>query len=158
MITLGDFKTISYQFNFIAKYERALEVNNGYEELILLPAPLNFALLPMLIVTPSKSTTKYWARGFSKVVFWAENCFMFIAFWLYLSALSPLIILKTLAAILREIKGGKKMLYFFGYLFMGPFHMMYVTSIDICLFMTILCSYQNDAKVNEEEDKRVQTI
>jgi len=146
MNELGDFKTISYQFNFIAKYELALEVNNGYEELILLPAPLNYAIIPMLIVTPSKVTTKFWAKGFSKFTFWFENCFMFLGFWLYLSVLSPLIIMKTLLVILKEVRGMKKLVYFFGYLFMGPFYMMYVTSIDICLFMTILCSYQNEEK------------
>jgi hypothetical protein len=158
MNELGDFKTISYQFNFIAKYERALNVDNGYEELILLPAPLNYAIIPMLIVTPSRSTMKYWAKGFSKFIFWFENCFMFIAFWLYLAILSPIVILKTLLVILKEVHGYKKMLYFFGYFFMGPFHMIYVTSIDICLFMTILCSYSNPDKENEEEDKRVQQI
>jgi len=133
----------------------ALEVANGYEELILLPAPLNYAIIPMLIVTPSKTTTKYWARGFSKFTFWFENCFMFLAFWLYLSVMSPVIIVKVLLSILKEVKGGKKMLYFWGYLLMGPFHMMYITSIDICLFMTILCSYQNEEKDQEEEDRKV---
>lgn len=35
----------------------ALEEKSGYEELILLPPPLNFFLIPLIIVSPSKLLT-----------------------------------------------------------------------------------------------------
>ena len=53
MFNNGDFYAVQYQYIFIAKYMNALEENNAYEELILLPPPLNFLLIPLIIVSPS---------------------------------------------------------------------------------------------------------
>ena len=54
MFENGDFYSIQYQNLFIAKYMTALEEKHGYEELILLPPPLNFFLIPLMLVSPSK--------------------------------------------------------------------------------------------------------
>lgn len=54
----GDFYSVRYQYIFIEKYMNALEEKNGYEELILLPPPLNYMLIPLLIVSPSQETMK----------------------------------------------------------------------------------------------------
>jgi hypothetical protein len=53
MFKNGDFYSIQYQYVFISKYMQALEEKNGYDELILLPPPLNYLLLPLIMVSPS---------------------------------------------------------------------------------------------------------
>ena len=58
----GDFFTISYQYLFINKYLSSMMSNSGYEELILYPPPLNFLIVPMFLVSPSKCLVLYLSK------------------------------------------------------------------------------------------------
>ena len=90
----GDFYAIEYQYRFILKYMKALEENSGYEKLILYPPPLNFFLIPLMIVSPSRHLTKKVSVFISYFFYWLENIFFILGFFFYLLAHSPLVILK----------------------------------------------------------------
>jgi len=58
MIKNGDFYAIEYQYIFITKYMKAMEDDTGYDKLILFPPPLNFLLIPMILVSPWRNVIK----------------------------------------------------------------------------------------------------
>ncbi len=58
MIKNGDFYAIEYQYIFITKYMKAMEDESGYDKLILFPPPLNFMLIPLMLVSPWRNFTK----------------------------------------------------------------------------------------------------
>ncbi len=58
MIKNGDFYAIEYQYIFITKYMKAMEDDSGYDKLILFPPPLNFLVIPLILVSPWRHLTK----------------------------------------------------------------------------------------------------
>ena len=90
----GDFYAIEYQYKFILKYMKALEENNGYDKLVLYPPPLNFFLLPLLLVSFSRNLTRKVSLYISYFFYWFENIFLIIAFFFYLWAHNPLVMVK----------------------------------------------------------------
>ena len=95
MIKNGDFYAIEYQYIFITKYMKAMEDDSGYDKLILFPPPLNFLLVPMLILSPWRHAVQWYGQFVMKTTFWIENIFLVVFFFLYMLAHDPLIILKT---------------------------------------------------------------
>lgn len=65
MFKNGDFYSVQFQYQFINKYKKAIEENNGYDELILYPPPLNYVIVPLLLVCASKESMKKYAAVFS---------------------------------------------------------------------------------------------
>ena len=64
MIKNGDFYSIEYQYIFITKYLKSLEERNGYEMFIMIPPPMNYLVLPLVLVAPSKEAMKKFSRYF----------------------------------------------------------------------------------------------
>lgn len=58
MIKNGDFYSIDYQYQFITKYIKSIEEQNGYEVFILIPPPLNYFSTPLVFFSFWKSTMK----------------------------------------------------------------------------------------------------
>jgi predicted membrane protein len=94
MFKNGDFYSIDYQYVFIAKYMTALEEKNGYEELILLPPPLNFLLIPLIIASFSRESMSKVTYYYKQLMFWIENVFLTLCFLFYFIMLSPYIYIK----------------------------------------------------------------
>lgn len=136
----GDYYSISYQFRFINKYIIALEELSGYEELILLPPPLNFLYVPLLIISPSKKLMFQGAQWFKFFIFWAENFFFYILFFLYLQFISILIYFKKIWEILNHLHGLFKFLLVLAWITVGPIYLLYVNFQDLIALSTILCS------------------
>jgi hypothetical protein len=95
MIKNGDFYAIEYQYIFITKYMKAMEDDSGYDKLILFPPPLNFLLLPLIIVSPWRSITKRVSQWITYFFFWFENIALVLIFIIYMIAHDPLIMVKT---------------------------------------------------------------
>jgi hypothetical protein len=95
MIKNGDFYAIEYQYIFITKYMKAMEDDSGYDKLILFPPPLNFLVIPLIVVSPWRHLTKKVSQVISYFFFWFENIGVVFFFMLYMLAHNPLIIIKT---------------------------------------------------------------
>jgi hypothetical protein len=118
----------------------ALNETSGYEELMMYPAPLNFTLLPLIVLSPSATMVKRYAQYFKYVSFWTENIFFLIAFILYMVFLIPIIFVKKIYQILFKIRGIlNKIIILLGWLFLGIFYLIYSTLQDILIFVTLLC-------------------
>ena len=79
----------------MTKYIKAMEEDNGYELFILFPPPLNFLLIPLILVCPSESMSKKISKSIEYLSFWAENLVLIILHFLYFIALDGLIYIKT---------------------------------------------------------------
>ena len=81
---------------FITKYMKAMEEDSGYEVLILFPPPLNFILLPIILLSPWRSAVKRISKYITYFFFWVENCIFIVLFFLYMLAHDPFIYVKTI--------------------------------------------------------------
>jgi hypothetical protein len=72
-----------------------MEDDSGYDKLILFPPPLNFLLLPLIIVSPWRSITKRVSQWITYFFFWFENIALVLIFIIYMIAHDPLIMVKT---------------------------------------------------------------
>ena len=136
----GDFYAIEYQYLFITKYMKAMEEDNGYDKLILYPPPLNFFLIPLIVVTPSRRLTKKVSRFISQVIFWFENIFLILFFFFYMVCHTPMILIKITYQIMSKIDGfWAKLGYFILWSLFGIFYMLYLNLVDTCMFVNILC-------------------
>ncbi len=134
----------------------ALEEKNGYDELILLPPPLNYLLLPLILISPFPKLMRKCSTFFKQFIFWIENLFLVIAYLLYFMMLSPYIYIKKLFLIITKIKGFLVILtYAVGWIFIGPFYLIYTNFTDVITLISILCLKQNDlVDMNLEEKHR----
>jgi hypothetical protein len=95
MIKNGDFYAIEYQYIFITKYMKAMEDDSGYDKLILFPPPINFFLIPLMIVSPWRNLTKCVSKYITYFFFWLENLVLVLIFIIYMIAHDPFIMMKT---------------------------------------------------------------
>ena len=141
MIRNGDFYAIKYSYSFINKYMKSMEENNGYHVLVQYPPPLNFFLIPMIFVFPSRQKIKTVSKSISQFLFWFENFFFIIGFFLYLLAHNPLIILKIYFQILTKIDGKfYKILHFMIWTITGLFTCIVINVVDTGMLISILCA------------------
>lgn len=95
MIRNGDFYSIEYQYIFLTKYLLAIEERNGYESFIMMPPPLNYLILPLVLVAPGKEAMKKFSRYFQNVIYWFENMLFLIFAFISGVIVSPYLIIKT---------------------------------------------------------------
>jgi hypothetical protein len=155
MIQNGDFYATQYQYIFITKYMKAMENSeDGYDKLILFPPPLNIFLVPLVLVSPSRTLTRKLGRFISYFFFWGENVLLVICFFAYLVLHDPLIVFKTLYQILTKIDGlSYKLTYSLGWLITGFPYLLYVNFIDTVMLCKILCLVNSVIFVHGEEER-----
>ena len=140
MIRNGDFYSTQYQYIFITKYLKAMEEDNGYDKLIVFPPPLNFLLVPLLLVFPSRRAVTKIAQLTTKIFYWFINIFFISLFFLYMIAHDPLIIFKIYLQIFTKIDGlFKKINYLIAWTLFGFAYLLYVNFYDTCMLVNILC-------------------
>ena len=152
MIKNGDFYAIEYQYIFITKYMKAMEDDSGYDKLILFPPPLNFLLIPLMIVSPWRQTTKQVSKFITDMFYWLENAFLLVAFMFYMMAHNPLIMVKTFYQISTKITGFfTRLVYLVGWVLFGMVFLIYVNFIDTCMLLTVLCIENSNGDKFEDE-------
>jgi len=158
MIRNGDFYAIEYQYKFITKYMKALEEDNGYDKFIVYPPPMNFFLIPLIFVIPSRKWTKKISKFIAYTVFWFENIFVIMAFFFYLVVHNPLIMFKIHFQIMTKIEGFfNKLFYFVVWTFGGMFYLVFVNLVDTCMLINILC-VDNSLVYDQSEDERSKSL
>jgi hypothetical protein len=139
MIKNGDFYATQYQYIFITKYLKAMEEDNGYEKLILFPPPLNFLLLPLILVSPSRVLVKRVARHIDKGFFWFVNIFVIVVFFLYMLAHDPLILVKIQYQIITKIDGLHMKAYYLGvWTIFGFLYLIYINMLDTWMLFRVM--------------------
>jgi hypothetical protein len=117
-----------------------MEEDNGYDKFILYPPPLNFFLIPLFLVSFSKVLTKKVSKCITILFFWFENFFLIMAFFLYLIAFDPIVIIKTYYQILTKIDGFcNKLLYTVLWTLFCLIYLLYVNILDTGMLINILC-------------------
>ena len=140
MFLNGDFYAIEYQYTFITKYMKAMEEDTGYDKLILFPPPLNFVVVPILLVWPRRHLVKRISQWITYIFFWLENIAFIAVFMCFMIAHNPLILVKTYIQILTKIDGVcSKLLYTISWTFFGLFFLVFVNICDTIMLLKILC-------------------
>lgn len=118
---------------------KAIEEDNGYDKLILFPPPLNFLLLPLILVSFSRKLTKKMASMITYANFWFENIVLIILFLFYMIAHVPFVLVRIYYEILTKIDGLLyKLIYLSLWFLFGALYCLYVTLVDTCMFISIL--------------------
>ncbi len=133
---------------------KALEENNGYEIFILTPPPINFLISPLFLVAFSPRALKKMAAYFNNFLFWLENMFLLICFFFYMLAHSPLIIAKTYYQLTKINGCMTKLGYTILWTFFGFFFMIYISIVDTCMLMNILC-LDNSIVFDQSEEEKI---
>jgi hypothetical protein len=154
MIKNGDFYAILYQYIFITKYMKAMEDDSGYDKLILFPPPLNFLLIPLMLVSPWRQLTKKVSHVITYFFFWIENLALVVAFMFYMLGHNPMIMIKTFYQISTKIDGFfKRLMYMLVWVTFGFLFLFYVNFMDTCMLINILC-LENSIMFDQGEEER----
>ncbi len=130
-----------------------MEENNGFEIFILYPPPLNFLTAPLLIFSFSQKTLKKMTGYFMSFAFWMENIFLIIVFFFYMFAHFPLIMLKTYFQLTKINGFFSKLGYMLLWTFFGIIFLFYISIVDTCMLMNILCLDNSIVFDHGEEEK-----
>lgn len=133
---------------------KAMENDDGYDKLILFPPPLNFALVPLILVSPSRTLTKKAGRMITYTFFWLENVGLVVCFFAYMVAHDPFIIIKTQYQVITKIDGMfSKMYYSILWMVFGMVYLLYVNLYDTVMLVNILCLENSVIFVHGEEER-----
>jgi len=136
---------------------KAMEDDSGYDKLILFPPPINFLLIPLMVVSPWRSLTKCVSTYITYFFFWLENLLLVLLFIIYMIAHDPLIMVKTFYQISTKIDGFfRKLYYLIGWTLTGFIYLLYVNITDTCMLMNILC-LENSIIFDQGEEERTKS-
>ena len=77
---------------------------------------------------------------FKQIVFWVENIFLIGGYFLYFIMLSPYIYIKKAFLIVTKLNGlGTILVLLIGWIFAGPFYLLFTNLVDTCVLFSILC-------------------
>lgn len=96
----GDFAYKQNKYQYIERYQIAMQDKSGYEELVLHPPPINYLIVLLIPSLFNQSSMERASRTFSKFIFWLENIFYIGMLLLYELMLVPVIYCKTFFTIL----------------------------------------------------------
>ncbi len=136
---------------------KAMEDDSGYDKLILFPPPMNFFLVPLMIVSPSRNLTKRVSQYITYFFFWLENLVLVLIFFVYMIAHDPLIMVKTFYQISTKIDGFfRKLFCLIGWTLLGFIYLLYVNITDTCMLINILC-LENSIIFDQGEEERTKS-
>ena len=112
----------------------------------MLPPPLNFILIPLILISPSKSLTRRFSHCYKLLIFWLENILLVLGYFLYFLFLSPYIYLKKIFLIITKLKGFFLILgYLICWILLGPFYLIYTNLEDLMVMVKILSLKQSES-------------
>lgn len=150
----GDYAYKANRYEYIDKYQQALESKYGYDELVVTPTPLNALTAILAVVVGKKNTMKRAAEIYSKyVMFWLiENSFFIFFFFLYELFLVPVIYIKMMYHIGKS-QNFKSFIWIFPlWICFGYFILIAFCIGDTVQFVKSLCD-SGDLDDDEREKK-----
>lgn len=155
---LGNFAYQSNKYQYIERYQIAMQDEWGYEELVVHPPPINY-LTGLLYLSVFKDNMMLRSsKSFSKVIFWLENlCFYIVWMLVYEALLIPLIYIKLVYSIMR-VESNKLNAFFlvFVWLIIGPVYLVLGLIKDMYYYFKVLYDYhehdgEDVVQVREDE-------
>lgn len=151
----GEFDYKSTLYNFIEKYNIPIQDDHGYGELIIHPVPINACTLLLIPFALKKSIMKKAAELFAKAMFWIENFFYIVIFFMYEFCLVPYLYIKMFSNIVKLSNASLMLPLILLWSLFGFLYLFLMIFKDMFYFLKILCDYQEDEdkfKEKEEED------
>ena len=154
MVEGGEFAFKSKMYLFIEKYSVAMLDPNGYDEIVIHPAPLNlltFILLPFMI---KGTIMKGAAKAFSKFMFWFENLIYLVAFIGYEFILTPLIYFKVMFNVCKMCMINQLFPLLLFWFTCGPLYLVFAVLKDTFYYIKILCdTMEEEDSFNEKAEE-----
>jgi len=149
----GDFAYKSNRYEYIERYQTALSDGWGYSELVTNPAPLNMVMVVVLPWIFNKPMFKKVADIISKTFFWIENLAYMVVLVAYSYMLIPLIYVKFIIGIYKNLPICKFLLHLIIWIPFGWFYLWLILFVDFFNFIRIWADYQDDDASQEEKLK-----
>lgn len=153
----GEFSYKKKKYQFIEKYSIPLLDKHGYAELVIHPPPFNAFTIFLTPFAVHRKAMKAVGGCFGKVIYWVENFFYIIGFFIYEWILVPFIFLKVFFNIIRLAGILMFLPLLLVWILVGPFLLIFDVLKDTGYFIATLCNYQikNDQSraMDEEEFK-----
>ena len=140
---LGSFAYQSNRYQYIERYQIAMQDEWGYEELVVHPPPINYLTGLLLLSVFNDNLMLRSSSFFSKAIFWLENLCWFISYMLvYETCLIPLIYIKLIYNILR-VESNKLYALFLCcvWLVIGPVYLTAGLVKDMYHYFKVLYDY-----------------
>ena len=159
----GKFEFLRNRYQYIEKFMTPLKNENGYQELIIQPSPVNMLSFPILILLPKKELFKKASFYYSIMIFWFENVIFIIFFFFKMLFSVPRIYFLTVSRLLQVPKNTVAIKYIFVWIFIGIFCLCYFAMTDtINLIHVLLYRKSTDKRIDNEDvkndqEKQVQT-
>lgn len=155
-LEIGDFTYKCCKYWYIERYLIAFKDTWGYTELIVHAPPTNVFQIFLLPFIFDKQKMKKWAFRYSMIVFWVENIYFIIEFFISEMLLVPYNYLRILFQTLK-LSGFKDFYLVIFWMLFGFFYLLfYGVTMDIYYFIKILRNYQLDDDLKtqmEDEDE-----
>ena len=151
MYVKGDFVCKSYRYEYIEHYQLAQRDGWGYSELVTTPPPLNAILILILPWLFSRITFKKGAEVIGKLYFWLENSIIYFCLIVYSWMIIPLIYIKFIISIFRNLPTLKFIVYLIPWIFLGFPYLSLLLLVDLFNLTRILSDYRDDDASQEEK-------
>ena len=130
-----------YKVNLYKYCERFMIAFNDrdYGEIVLHPPPVSYLSAMMIPFLVSRKAMRFISKGFSYLMFWAENIFFIMAFMLFELAIMPIAYIKVWINIIRNSMGVlNTIVNCLVWLIIGLFMMIFLLFKDVFHLVKIL--------------------
>ena len=153
MREMGEFEYKTIKYSYIEKYQIPKLDKRGLEELVIHPAPMTIFTLILLPFSSVPKTFHDKAELFSKLMFWIENIFIILVFFIYSVLLIPLIFFKMLYNLFRSMKIYLFVPFAFVWIIFGFLFLPLYIVRDIYFLVKILWNYSDQEDNTNERIK-----
>lgn len=147
----GDFAYKSNRYEYIERYQLALADGWGYSELVTTPAPMNIILIFIVPTIFNRPMFKKFSDMIGKIFFWMENLGYIMLLVVYSCFLIPIIFIKFIISMFKNLPVYKFVFYVIPWLFLGLFYLNFLLQVDLFNFFRILADYQDDDASQDEK-------
>ena len=153
MIKVGDFDFKANMYSYIEKYQIAMIDNQGYDEFVIHPSPINLSTLT-LVPFYFRSSNQRNIEFFPKLMFWSENMVMLAVFFVYLILLIPIVYVKMLYNLVKMTNFIQALWVIPIWIVWGIFYLLAMAIKDCSYFLKIWC----DSIQVEKKDANIESL
>jgi hypothetical protein len=117
--------------------------DKSYGEMVLHPPPLSYLTITMLFFTPCTRAMVYISKFFSYLMFWIENVFLLLGFFLLELLILPLAYIKIWFNIIKNSMGViRTIINCLVFAVVGIPIMFFIVFRDFAYLLKILCQHE----------------
>ena len=149
----GDFVWKSYRYEYIERYQLALKDEWGFSGLVTTPPPLNILLIFTIPCVFSPQIFQKASAVVAKIFFWLENIGLFIGLIFYSWFIIPIIYIKLVISLFKNLSFGFFILYLTPWLIIGIPYLNCLLFVDLFNLIRILSDSRDDDASQDIKDK-----